>query len=83
MANQREHSKQNWLSSGTVEEINSGCLQRIADATEAIAKNYNSLLNQVEALKRDVNYYRDDRDRKDRKISALRGVITKLKKKQK
>lgn len=80
MPSQREHSKQNWNSGGTLEEINSGSLQRIADATEAMAKNYTNLLSEIQSLKEARDYYRDRNNEKDRTISALRGVITKLKK---
>jgi len=54
MPNQREHSKQNWASGGSVEEINSGSLQRIADATEIMAQNYVTLQN-------DLKWYKGER----------------------
>jgi hypothetical protein len=38
MATLREASKQKWTSKNTIEHINAGSLQRIADATEAMAK---------------------------------------------
>lgn len=40
MASIRESSRQNWTSSETIQDINSGLLQRITDATELMAKNH-------------------------------------------
>ena len=83
MPTQREHSRNDWNSGATLQEINSGSLQRIADATELMAKPFLNLLAENERLKRDLEWYREKYAEKDRKISALRGVITKLKKKSK
>ncbi len=76
----REASKDTWNSKDTLDEINAGSLQRIADATETMAKSYNWMED-------DRNWYRDAfREEQDkvcrfkRRVSALRGVITKLKK---
>lgn len=87
MANQREASKQNWTSSDTIEDINSGCLQRIADATELIAKNYTQLLKDIESHKADADKYKrlfleqlEVRSKIYKRISAYQGVITKQKK---
>lgn len=82
--NQREASKQNWtLTSNTIEEINSGSLQRIADATEKMAASYDSLRNERDRYK---TWY-EDRGRAiaylNKRIAALRGVITKMKKRSK
>lgn len=77
---QREASKKHWNSNNTVEDINSGCLQRIADATEAMAKNYVDLQNERDRLIARVEY-RDERITKlENRIRGLKGVITKLKK---
>lgn len=79
--NQRDASRQNWSSSNTVEEINSGCLQRIADATEKMAMNYTTLLNERD---RYYKWYMEQQEVKEklyRRISALKGVITRMKKK--
>lgn len=80
MANQREHSKQNWASRGSTEDINSGSLQRIADACEIMAQNYVALQNRVKCLEESNELHWQERHKKDRQISALKGVITKLKK---
>lgn len=64
----------------TIEQINCGSLQRIADATELMAKNYLE-------LQRDRDNYKTWYNNKTREfntmrltVSALRGQITKLKK---
>ena len=42
--NMRELSRKEFTSNGTVEHINCGSLQRIADALEKVAINYDLLL---------------------------------------
>lgn len=82
MANQREHSKQNWTSAGTIEEVNAGSLQRIADATEVMAGNFIALQNDRDLYKR---WWKEDQETivmLSRQVSALKGVITKMKRKQ-
>jgi hypothetical protein len=81
MGNMRESSKNNWTSDSTIEEINAGSLQRIADATEVMAQNYLSLQNDRDMYKR---WYKNEVEKKEmlqRKISSQKGVITKLKNK--
>lgn len=85
----RERSRENWgtpYSSDekpalTIEQINSGCLLRIADATEAMAANYVRLQSEVDYLKRRRDQLERDNNRLCRQVSSLRGVITRLKKK--
>jgi hypothetical protein len=82
--NQREASKGNYglfNTAPTLEEINSGSLQRIADAVELMAKNHAALLEERDRYKRRWEEELDRRAARDQTISALRGVITKLKKK--
>ena len=79
----REQSRQTWHPNSAVpdaKEIQIGCLQRVADATELMAKNYATLIE-------DRNWYKrmaEDRYKEILKLrksnSALRGVITKQKK---
>ena len=67
----------------TNEDIQTGALQRIANATEAMAADYVKMREERDRYKQ---YYLDARAAKDklyRRISALQGVITKLKKKVK
>lgn len=80
MPNQREHSKMNWASSGQIEEINAGSLQRIADATEKMAQNYISLQADRDLYKRWYNEAWEEKAKIYRRISALQGVITRMKK---
>jgi len=78
--NQREASKQNWNSGDTREDINSGSLQRIADATELMASNYQKLLTDAQSSK-EAYHKSIERERKlERRIAALKGVITRIKK---
>ena len=65
----------------TWELVKIGCLQRIADACELMAKNHAQLVADHDLYKR---WYYEQLERvasRDRTISALRGQITKLKKK--
>lgn len=61
-------------------EMEIGCLQRIADASEKMAQSYTSLESNRDMYKR---WYEDERIRKEHYIksnAALRGHITRLKK---
>jgi len=78
----REESKKEYSHNipSCIEAINTGSLQRIADATEAMAKNFIQ-------MQKDLNYYRNRLDEKSgesdmwyRKYCAMKGVVTKLKK---
>lgn len=64
----------------SIESVNAGSLQRIADATELMAKNYLSLQNTLEWYKKAYNNNTKDLAAAHKRISALKGVITKLKK---
>jgi len=67
----------------TKEQISIGCLQRIADATELMAQNHSQLIRDRDNYKA---YWQGKIivcQRMARRISALQGVITKLKKKGK
>lgn len=81
MANLREHSQMNFSSSGTLEQIQIGALQRIADATEKMASNYTALQNDRDLYMRWWKEQKAYSQKLARRISALQGVITKLKKK--
>lgn len=82
MANRdsRTISKEGWNVPQTVEGINCGSLQRIADATEKMASSYDAVRQERDRYQ---GYYKDSQARnaaKERTISSLRGTITKLKK---
>lgn len=79
----RDASRLNHTASNpnSIEHINCGSLQRIADATERMAGNYTALQNELDRYK---VYYRELSERlssRDKTISSLKGQITKLKKK--
>lgn len=78
----RERSRTNWGSSEealTLEQINAGALMRIADASEAMAKNHVALMREREMYERMYRERQATCQRLSRQVSALRGVITKLK----
>lgn len=79
MMEMRVLSRKTWQGSGTIEEINAGSLQRIADAVETISKPYLELLNQVERLKEYNARLVRELSQAQRSNAALRGQITKLK----
>jgi hypothetical protein len=77
----KEQSRQEWYREGplTDEQLKIGAIQRIADATEAMAKNYVALQDERDRYK---GWFQEERElsgRLFRRISALRGQITKLK----
>jgi len=78
----RESSKQHWESNDTDLHIKIGCLQRIADATEVMAKNHNQLISDLEMYKRWYNSEQKENTRLLNRVRALKGIITKLKRKQ-
>ena len=84
----RENSKTAWVFAndedlpGSTENITLGCMLRIADATELMAKDRLR-------MDRDLAYYKDGYsqlqqilDTRDKTIASLRGWITRLKNKQ-
>jgi hypothetical protein len=76
-----EQSRKEWVSKDTAEDIKLGCLQRIADASEKMASNYIQLQKDYIHLKECLERYKDFMNKQSRTIIALRGHITKLKKK--
>lgn len=82
MATLRETSKGDFISGPlTDQNITIGALQRIADATEKMAGNFIQLQNDLTFYKRRKLESDVAIDRLHRRISALHGVNTKLKKK--
>jgi thiamine kinase-like enzyme len=81
MGSAREGSRTewNWEKNNTVEVINAGSLQRIADACELMAKNHAELIRERDNYER---WYRQEQRYKEqaqRSAASLRGQITKLK----
>lgn len=79
MADLRDSSAKKFKSSGTIEHINAGSLQRIADATETMAQNFVSLQKERDMLSRLSREKSARIAQLKRSNAALRGVITKLK----
>lgn len=78
-----DESRRKWYSgtgSTSVEQLAVGCFQRIATATEAMAKNYVRMEADLAEAKRLRVYWQGEAERLERQRRALRGTITKLKK---
>ena len=81
-------SKQNWTlaedkDKPNLDQINTGCLQRIAEATEAMAQNYLRLQSDVEYLSRRNKLLISENDHLKRSAATYRGKYNSLKKKSK
>ena len=79
----KDESRKNWGRSDrgpTDDELKLGALLRIADATEVMAREYQRLINDRDMYKRWFDNAEDERDRLGRSNSALRGQITRLRK---
>lgn len=89
----RDESRKNYGTENanlTLAQVVAGAQLRTADAMESIAKNTEAMAQNHVQLQSDYDYMREDRDyyrdqckKQDRKIRALKGVITKLKNKLK
>ena len=83
MDNVSNQSRAGWIFDEPIPAVLSlGCLQRIADATEKMAGNYTQLQSDRDWFKSRNEELRKSNSRMARRIAALQGVITKLKKKQ-
>lgn len=82
--NLRDESRKTWTINGdsapTLEQINMGSLLRIADASEAMAKNHVQLQRDRDMYFKWYEREYENRLKLERQINALRGVITKMKK---
>lgn len=81
----KEDSRQPWGYDGdkrtsTLEEVNTGCLQRIADATEVMAKNYLQMQSDLNYYKKRSEDLQKRVESRDNTIKSLKGHITRLKK---
>lgn len=80
----RKESRKDWIAVGaavpTLEQLQFGAIQRIADATELMAKRHSELIGEKERAENSRDYWRREAERLSRRINALRGQITKLKK---
>lgn len=79
----KKESRKEWHLAGDVkpstEHIKLGCLQRIADATELMSKRHTDLMREKEQAENSRDYWRREAERLTRSKIALRGQITKLK----
>lgn len=78
----KDASRKEWACLGelaTHEELQTGCLQRIADATELMAKSYRGLIEERDFYKRWWKKEEANANSLSRRNAALRGVITKMK----
>ena len=77
----REKSRRNWGNdSNSNEQIQLGAILRMADATEKMAQRHTELIRERDQFKASVDYWRTEAERVGRSNNALRGQITKLKK---
>jgi len=81
MATFREQSKGNWEGAGTLEHINAGSLQRIADATEKMASSYTELELNYKSMRESRDSWQKEAERLQRSNNALRGYLKRFKKK--
>lgn len=82
MTDTRQDSVKTWVSDGTLESINSGSLQRIADAAEKMALRYTELIDARNGFERWYIAGQAEQLSLKRKLTAAKGQITKLKKGQ-
>lgn len=61
------------------DEIQNGCLQRIAESLERMEQPFKDLLEHHEYLKRRLREEQETERHLNRRIACLRGVITKMK----
>lgn len=83
MSTLKELSKNNFTGNNTIINVSLGCLQRIADATEKMASNYQKMENDLAYYKRMHADASETIRNLIKSISSLRGQNTKLKKKLK
>jgi predicted DNA-binding ArsR family transcriptional regulator len=77
--NFRDLSRDGWIGKGTMENINAGSLQRIADATETIAKSYDQMRENRDYWKKRCEDEMACSKRLAASNRALRGVIKRVK----
>ena len=81
----REASRDNYGPTGhtpRLDDINTGALQRIADATEKMAERYISLLNEVEWFRRRLREVETINAHLRNRIAGYKAAITRMKRRQ-
>lgn len=75
----RDQSKKTWTAGDhTLESINAGSLQRIADATEKMAQRHTDLMRERDDFERRYKAAVAREFALERQLSAAKGQITKL-----
>jgi hypothetical protein len=75
----RDKSKKNWADhSNTLDAINAGSLQRIADAAEKMAQRHTDLIRERDDYERRYRAAVVREQRLERRLAAAKGQITKL-----
>jgi polyhydroxyalkanoate synthesis regulator phasin len=80
----RDESRTNWGSTDeklSLEQLNTGALLRIADATEKMASNYTRMENDLKWHKEKYHEKNKEIERLERVIAALRGHLKRAKSK--
>lgn len=80
----RDESRKNWGTNALLdrEQIQLGAILRIADATEKMCRDREELERKYQNMRASRDRYQEALEAERRKNAALRGVITKLKRKQ-
>lgn len=75
----KTESKKTWYSekqeTPNIEQLSFGCLQRIADATEVMAKNYNELIRERDLYKKRYENVSSENDRLRRSVASYKGKL--------
>jgi len=81
----KEHSKRNWgvseSSNLSLEQINTGAILRIADATELMAKDRLRMENDLAWYKKRYDELRAENKRLANRINGFQGYIKRIKRK--
>lgn len=78
----KDYSRKSWAATEyTLAEIQLGAILRIADAAEAMSKNYNDLQQKYNTLKDSYDFRGRMIDELKNQLSVIKGVNTKLKNK--
>lgn len=82
----KDESRKNWGISDNSEldrdQIQLGAILRIADATERMCLDREKLERDYQYMRKQRDRYRDLLDKERRRVTALKGVITRMKRKQ-
>ena len=62
----------------SLDQLNTGCLQRIANATELMAQNHRRLIEDAQRYERNWKEKRAECERMGKVINGLRGQVAKL-----